>query len=71
LKIVFSPTLGFARVQKEVAAIVEQAVKAFEDMGHSMDIWQAKIPPTDKAWSKLMGNEHYALVHEHLADHRT
>ena len=70
LKIGFSPTLGFARVQKDITTIVEQAVKAFEEMGHTMDVWLGKIPPTDEAWSKLMIYELYALVHEHLDDIR-
>lgn len=70
LKIGFSPTLGFARVQKDVASVVTLAVKAFEDLGHAVDIWQGIIPQTDTAWSKLMIKELYALVHEQLDDFR-
>jgi aspartyl-tRNA(Asn)/glutamyl-tRNA(Gln) amidotransferase subunit A len=54
LKIGFSPDLGYVRVQKEVAAVVDQALKAFEDMGHTVETWQGKLPRVDDAWSKLM-----------------
>ena len=70
LKIGFSPTLGFARVQKDVASVVEEAAKTFEDLGHTVEIWQGKIPPTDNAWAKLMNYELYALIHEQLEDIR-
>ncbi len=70
LKIGFSPDLGYARVQKDVAAIVEQALKVFEDLGHTVDIWQGKIPRVDDAWSKLMAYELYAIVHDQLDDIR-
>jgi len=70
LKIGFSPDLGYARVQKDVAAVVDQARKAFEDLGHTVDIWQGKIPRVDDAWSKLMNCELYAIVHDQLDDIR-
>jgi aspartyl-tRNA(Asn)/glutamyl-tRNA(Gln) amidotransferase subunit A len=71
LKIGFSPDLGYARVQKDVAAAVKQALKAFEDLGHTVDIWQGKIPPgLDDAWSKLMIYELYAIIHDRLDDIR-
>lgn len=66
LKIGFSPTLGFARVQKDVASVVAAAAKTYEDLGHTVDMWQGKIPPTDDAWAKLMNYELYALIHERL-----
>ncbi len=66
LKIGFSPDLGYARVQKEVAVIVRQAAAAFEDMGHSVQRWPGKLPDVEDAWSKLMVYELYALIHEKL-----
>ena len=39
LKIAFSPNLGYARVQPEVMTCVEQAVVAFEEMGHRVPRW--------------------------------
>jgi len=70
LKIGFSPDLGHARVQKDVAAIVQQAVKVFGDMGHTVNLWPGKLPDVDDAWSKLMVYELYAIVHEKLDDIR-
>ena len=70
LKIGFSPDLGYARVQKDVAVAVDQALKTFEDLEHTVDIWQGKIPRVDEAWSKLMAYELYAIVHDQLNDIR-
>jgi aspartyl-tRNA(Asn)/glutamyl-tRNA(Gln) amidotransferase subunit A len=70
LKIGFSPDLGYARVQKDLAAVVNQALKAFEDLGHTVDIWDGKISRMDDAWSKLMTYELYAIVHNRLDDIR-
>jgi len=70
LKIGFSPDLGYARVQKEVAAVVQQAAMAFEDLGHTVRLWPGKLPDVDDAWSKLMVYELYAIIHEQLNDIR-
>jgi aspartyl-tRNA(Asn)/glutamyl-tRNA(Gln) amidotransferase subunit A len=37
LRIAFSPDLGYAKVDKEIAALVKQAVKVFEDLGAHVD----------------------------------
>jgi len=70
LKIGFSPDLGYTRVQKDVAAVVVQALKTFEDLGHTVDFWPGKLPRVDDAWSKLMAYELYAIVHDQLEDIR-
>jgi aspartyl-tRNA(Asn)/glutamyl-tRNA(Gln) amidotransferase subunit A len=70
LKIGYSPDLGYARVQKDVAVVVGQALKTFEDLGHTVDIWPGKTPRVDDAWSKLMTYELYAIVHHQLEDIR-
>jgi aspartyl-tRNA(Asn)/glutamyl-tRNA(Gln) amidotransferase subunit A len=70
LKIGFTPDLGYARVQKDVAVAVDQALKAFEELGHNVDIWPGKLPRVDDAWSKLMANELYAIVCDQLEDVR-
>jgi len=66
LKIAFSPDLGYARVKKDVAVVVDQALKAFEDLGHTVELWEGKIPRVDDAWSKLMVYELYAMLHQQL-----
>ena len=70
LRIAFSPTLGFARVQRDVLARVEEGVKAFEDMGHRVEIWQGSIPDVAEAWAKLTDCELYGLLHKGLDVHR-
>lgn len=70
LRIGYSPDLGYARVQKEVAAVVDLALKAFEDLGHTVEIWHGRIPKVDDAWSKLMIYELYAWLHHQLDDIR-
>ncbi len=71
LKIGFSPDLGYVRVQKDVAVVVDQALKAFEDLGHTVDIWLGKLPRVDDSWSKLMAYELYAIIHHQLDDIRS
>jgi aspartyl-tRNA(Asn)/glutamyl-tRNA(Gln) amidotransferase subunit A len=70
LRIAFSPDLGFARVQKDVLARVEEGVKAFEDMGHRVELWQGSIPDVAEAWAKLIDCEVYGLLHKSLDLHR-
>lgn len=67
LRIGYSPDLGYARVERSVAACVEKAVAAFTDMGHSVEIWKGRLPDVGNAWIDLMGLELYGLVREHLA----
>jgi aspartyl-tRNA(Asn)/glutamyl-tRNA(Gln) amidotransferase subunit A len=66
LKIGFSPTLGYARVQKDVMILVEEAVRQFENMGHVVEIWDGKIPEVDQAWSELTSCDIYAQVYEDM-----
>jgi aspartyl-tRNA(Asn)/glutamyl-tRNA(Gln) amidotransferase subunit A len=70
LKIAFSPSLGFARVQKDVLARVEEGVKAFEDMGHKVEVWEGAIPDVADTWAGLMDGEVYGLLHKSLQVHR-
>jgi len=51
LRIAYSPTLGYAKVDPEVAAIVERAAKAFTDLGAEVELVEAPFPdPTDCFW---------------------
>lgn len=70
LKIAFSPTLGYARVQKDVLTRVEGAVKCFEDMGHTVELWEGVLPDVGETWGKLMNCETYAQVHQDLEKNR-
>ena len=66
LRIAFSPTLGYAEVQKAVMTLVESAVRVFEGMGHSVEIWDGAIPDVSQAWSEFMGLEIYSLLQRDL-----
>jgi aspartyl-tRNA(Asn)/glutamyl-tRNA(Gln) amidotransferase subunit A len=66
LKIGFSPTLGYARVQKEIMALVENAVRQYEKMGHHVDVWNGAIPEVGQAWSELTSCDIYAQIQEDL-----
>jgi aspartyl-tRNA(Asn)/glutamyl-tRNA(Gln) amidotransferase subunit A len=70
LKIAFSPTLGYAIVQKEVMALVEEAVKCFEEMGHRVALWEAVLPDVGDAWSKMSNYDLYGRLHHMLDKHR-
>jgi aspartyl-tRNA(Asn)/glutamyl-tRNA(Gln) amidotransferase subunit A len=70
LKIGFSPTLGYARVNQNIMALVEDAVRQFEKMGHSVDLWDGEIPEVGQAWSELTSCDIYAQVHQDLEKFR-
>ncbi len=44
LKIAFSPTLGGNKVDPEIAALVEAAVKRFEELGATVELAEPKLP---------------------------
>jgi aspartyl-tRNA(Asn)/glutamyl-tRNA(Gln) amidotransferase subunit A len=67
LKIAYSPDLGYARVQRDVARLVEKAVDSFEQMGHRVEMWKGEFPEVSNAWAQLMNVELYALLQEDFA----
>jgi aspartyl-tRNA(Asn)/glutamyl-tRNA(Gln) amidotransferase subunit A len=62
LKIAFSPDLGYARVQKEVAVRVAQAVRAFEAMGHTVEVWTGSLPDMGEVWTPLVCTDIFAQL---------
>jgi len=70
LKIGFSPTLGYARVQHDIMALVEDAARQFEKMGHGLEIWDGGIPEVGQAWSELTSCDIYAQIHRDLEKFR-
>lgn len=62
LKIAFSPDLGYARVQKEVAVRVEQAVRAFETMGYTVEEWTGSLPDMGEVWTQLVCTDIFAQL---------
>jgi len=70
LRIAFSPTLGYARVQKDVMSLVEKAVTLFEEMGHKIELWQGSLPDTGETWSKLFNCDLYAQLYHDFDKNR-
>ena len=70
LRIAWSPTLGYAVVQKDVMARVEEAVKSFAEMGHSVEIWNEPLPDVADAWSALFNADIYGQLEGNLEKNR-
>jgi aspartyl-tRNA(Asn)/glutamyl-tRNA(Gln) amidotransferase subunit A len=70
LKIAFSPTLGYAKVQNDVMRAVEKAVNGFEEMGHCVEIWQKSLPDVADDWFKLLACDFYAQIQQDLEQNR-
>lgn len=70
LRIGFSPNLGYARVAKNVMAVVEEAVNCFEDMGHRVELWEGSLPDVSETWSTLFNLDIYWMVHHELEENR-
>jgi aspartyl-tRNA(Asn)/glutamyl-tRNA(Gln) amidotransferase subunit A len=66
LTIAFSPTLGYATVQRDVMALVEKAVGCFQEMGHTVVLLEEAIPNVVDAWSKLFSLNIYEPLNKYL-----
>lgn len=69
LRIAFSPDLGFAVVQDDLAKVVREAVRVFEDAGHAVDVIEGGPPEPGSDW--LLGGafEQLAELSEMLPEH--
>jgi Asp-tRNA(Asn)/Glu-tRNA(Gln) amidotransferase A subunit family amidase len=70
LRMAFSPNLGYAPVQKDVMARVEEGVKSFTEMGHKVELWEKPLPDTGETWAALINRELYGMLHLSLDAHR-
>lgn len=66
LRIGFSPDLGRAVVQSDVAATVEEAVKIFEKLGHRLEPVFGGPPPQAGDWVASAGWDLAAHIHAEL-----
>jgi aspartyl-tRNA(Asn)/glutamyl-tRNA(Gln) amidotransferase subunit A len=57
LNIAYSPDLGYAVVQSDIAQIVEQAVKVFEELGHNVEKISGGPPESGLFWGLLASYE--------------
>jgi len=70
LRIAFSPDFGYARVEKTVMTVIEQALHCFRDMGHTVELWQGALPDVSQTWSNLFNLDIYCMLHERFEDNR-
>jgi aspartyl-tRNA(Asn)/glutamyl-tRNA(Gln) amidotransferase subunit A len=70
LKIAFSPTLGYARVQKDIMTLVEEAVNCFKEMGYKVELWEGVLPDVGDTWSTIMNLDLYSRLHMMLDKNR-
>jgi aspartyl-tRNA(Asn)/glutamyl-tRNA(Gln) amidotransferase subunit A len=57
-------------VQKDVMILVEEAVQAFEEMGHSVELWEGALPDTGETWAKLIYCDIFAQLYQDLDSNR-
>jgi Asp-tRNA(Asn)/Glu-tRNA(Gln) amidotransferase A subunit family amidase len=70
LPIAVSATLGYARVQSDVAREFETAVGAFRELGHRVDVIDDALPDVGVEWGLISAAEDYALLAPGLETHR-
>ena len=72
LKIAYSPDLGYAVVQSDVAAVAEESVRVFEKLGHTVERIGGGPPEMNAEWGILsafeIGARIAALRPEHDAE---
>jgi aspartyl-tRNA(Asn)/glutamyl-tRNA(Gln) amidotransferase subunit A len=64
----WSPDLGYAVVQADVAATVEEAFRFFERRGHRIERITAGLPSLGREWGLLSSFELAGRIHELLPD---
>ncbi|MBW2060922.1 MAG: amidase [Deltaproteobacteria bacterium] len=69
LRIGYSPDLGYAVVQSDVAAAVEEGMKVFEKIGHQVEEVKGGPPEIGREWGLLGSFEIAAQIHELLPEH--
>lgn len=69
LRIGYSADLGYAAVQSDVAAAVQEGVKAFEEMGHRIEDIKEGPPAIGAEWGMLGSFELAGQLHPLIAEH--
>jgi Asp-tRNA(Asn)/Glu-tRNA(Gln) amidotransferase A subunit family amidase len=68
LRIGFSPDLGYAVVQSDVAAVVEDAASVFAKLGHTFVSIEGGPPELGKGWGLLSAFQLLSRLHPHLPE---
>jgi len=69
LRIAYSPDLGYAVVQSDIAETVYDAVRVFEKAGHRVEEITGGPPPMGREWGLLGAFEKAAELHHLLPEH--
>jgi aspartyl-tRNA(Asn)/glutamyl-tRNA(Gln) amidotransferase subunit A len=69
LRIAYSPDLGYAVVQSDIAEAVYDAAKVFEKLGHTVEQIEGGPPPLGREWGTMGGFEIAARIHHLLPEH--
>jgi Asp-tRNA(Asn)/Glu-tRNA(Gln) amidotransferase A subunit family amidase len=64
----YSPDLGHAVVQSDVAAVVEEAARVFAKLGHHLVSIEGGPPPLGMDWGLLGAFQLLSRLHPHLAE---
>ncbi len=68
LRIAYSPTLGYARAERQVLREVEAALRALEGAGHRVEEAAFRIPDVVLDWVRLLASEDLQSITPHLRD---
>jgi aspartyl-tRNA(Asn)/glutamyl-tRNA(Gln) amidotransferase subunit A len=68
LRIGYSPDLGYAVVQSDIAAAVEENAKVFEQLGHRLERVEGGPPQLGREWGLLGSFEIAARLHGLMAE---
>ncbi|MGI8925855.1 MAG: amidase [Tepidiformaceae bacterium] len=69
IRIGYSPDLGYAVVQSDIAAAVEEGVKVFERLGHRVESLEGGPPQLGLSWGQLGNFWQAARLHRLLPAH--
>ncbi len=69
LRIAYSPTLGYAVVQSDVAAAVDESVGVFRDLGHRVEQIDGGPPQLGLEWGIVGAFELATMLHGYLPEH--
>ena len=70
LRIAWSPDLGYASCEPDVRRECEKGVKAFEEMGHSVELVGHVFDDLGLLWGRVSSTGTYATIYDKLEQHR-
>jgi aspartyl-tRNA(Asn)/glutamyl-tRNA(Gln) amidotransferase subunit A len=70
LRVAWSPTLGYARVQPDVLREAEAAARVFQSLGWEVEELEETFPDPAAAWATVEAGETWARIADKLPQHR-